>query len=233
MAFIRREDRVAAASMICGLGAFGVDAAAVDSERGIVALTEGFLAAGPPFALDAARRLTTGQADEDRRLEDALACARREGAAACALTDRDGAGLVATLRRLPGEAASAPDVILISLSNARPAAPDPVLLCDLFALTPAEARLASMVAAATPICDAARLCGVSLKTARSSLERIYQKTGVRRQMDLAFALAIARPPQPPKAAALVRRDAGPAASSGVTRSRAREAEMGFSEAGAS
>ncbi|MBW6421243.1 LuxR C-terminal-related transcriptional regulator [Rhizobium sp. XQZ8] len=67
--------------------------------------------------------------------------------------------------------------------------PDMRVLCGLFDLTPAEARVARAVAIAqTPEMIAATL-GISLETARSHLKKIMQKTGTTRQAELVLLLS--------------------------------------------
>ncbi|WP_105381894.1 helix-turn-helix transcriptional regulator [Neorhizobium alkalisoli] len=67
--------------------------------------------------------------------------------------------------------------------------PDMRVLCGLFDLTPAEARVARGIALAqTPETIAASL-GVSVETTRSHLKRIMQKTGTTRQAELVLLLS--------------------------------------------
>lgn len=54
----------------------------------------------------------------------------------------------------------------------------------LFALTPAQARLAGLVLSGTGLSDCARRLGVSENTVRSHLKQIYQKTDCHGQLDL-------------------------------------------------
>ena len=54
----------------------------------------------------------------------------------------------------------------------------------LFGLTPAEARLAFVMAAGANAKEAARLLRVSPNTVRTHVKRIFEKTGARRQSDL-------------------------------------------------
>lgn len=54
----------------------------------------------------------------------------------------------------------------------------------LFDLTPAEARLAALIASGDAPVPAAAKLGITANTARSVLKRIFQKTGVSRQADL-------------------------------------------------
>lgn len=57
-------------------------------------------------------------------------------------------------------------------------------LIDLFGLTPVEAVIAQTIANSGTVEDAAANCNVTQETARTYLKRIFQKTGVRRQVDL-------------------------------------------------
>lgn len=67
--------------------------------------------------------------------------------------------------------------------------PDMRVLCGLFDLTPAEARVARGIAMAqTPETIAASL-GISLETVRSHLKRIMGKTGTTRQAELVLLLS--------------------------------------------
>jgi DNA-binding CsgD family transcriptional regulator len=54
----------------------------------------------------------------------------------------------------------------------------------LFDLTPAEAKLATLVAAGYPPRDAAARLGVTEETARTTLKHVLAKTGLHRQADL-------------------------------------------------
>lgn len=72
--------------------------------------------------------------------------------------------------------------------------PDLRVLCGLFDLTPAQARVARALAMAqTPEMVAASL-GISLETARSHLKKIMQKTGTTRQAELVLLLSGLRVP---------------------------------------
>lgn len=55
----------------------------------------------------------------------------------------------------------------------------------LFDLTPAEARVMELIADGRDIIDAANVLGVAQSTVKTHLLRVYQKTGTRRQKDLA------------------------------------------------
>ncbi|HXW93442.1 MAG TPA: helix-turn-helix transcriptional regulator, partial [Terriglobales bacterium] len=58
------------------------------------------------------------------------------------------------------------------------------LLASLFGLTPAEVRLAQMLASGSGLRDASEQLGVAQSTVRSQLKSIFAKTNVNRQSDL-------------------------------------------------
>lgn len=58
------------------------------------------------------------------------------------------------------------------------------ILCDLFSLTPSEARFAARMAAGASIAEVAELLGLTIETARNYSKRIYGKMDVRGQADL-------------------------------------------------
>lgn len=57
-------------------------------------------------------------------------------------------------------------------------------LCDVFDLTPSEARLAWSMTQGMSITEAAEACGITVETARNYSKKIYAKTGARGQVDL-------------------------------------------------
>lgn len=72
--------------------------------------------------------------------------------------------------------------------------PDMRVLCGLFDLTPAEARVARGIAAAQTPEAVAQSIGISVETARSHLKRIMLKTGTTRQAELVLLLSGLRAP---------------------------------------
>lgn len=61
---------------------------------------------------------------------------------------------------------------------------DEAMLAQLFSLTAAEARAAAMIARGNNPNDIARLCNISVHTARSQLKTIFRKTGTASQSQL-------------------------------------------------
>jgi DNA-binding CsgD family transcriptional regulator/PAS domain-containing protein len=60
---------------------------------------------------------------------------------------------------------------------------NPALLCKLFGLTPAEAKLASLIAEGLPPEGAAEELGIARETARNHLKAVFAKTGTHRQAE--------------------------------------------------
>ncbi|RZL60709.1 MAG: helix-turn-helix transcriptional regulator [Variovorax sp.] len=73
------------------------------------------------------------------------------------------------------------------------AMPSLPLLHGLFDLTPKEAALAAALASGKSLQEAAVLNGIRYSTARTHLEHIFQKTGVKQQTQLVLLLQGARP----------------------------------------
>lgn len=67
--------------------------------------------------------------------------------------------------------------------------PDPSLVRDLLGLTLGEARLASLVGSGIRLRDAANRLGITEMTARTVLKRVFDKTNISRQPELATLLA--------------------------------------------
>lgn len=79
--------------------------------------------------------------------------------------------------------------ILVVTRVTPPAAPPAELLQGLFALTPAEARVASGIGDGHTVGDITESLGLSRETVRSQLKAVLGKTGLGRQTDLAAMLA--------------------------------------------
>jgi DNA-binding CsgD family transcriptional regulator len=63
-----------------------------------------------------------------------------------------------------------------------------------YGLTPAETRLLESLLAGRNLAETATSLGVALTTAKTHLDRIFQKTGVRRQAELMRLAAGVLPP---------------------------------------
>lgn len=89
------------------------------------------------------------------------------------------------IRRSACDVFSGSDVIIAAtIVSPNNLVPSPSILTGLFDLSPAEAKLATALAAGTSLKDAAMSASIKLKTARTYLERIFAKTGTHRQSEL-------------------------------------------------
>lgn len=173
------------------LEAIGLPAAILDLEGRALALNPRFEALIPSVAVDRPSRLG---------LVDAAA----DGLLAAALQMR-GQIASATVRSIPVARRENQPPLILHLTPIRGVAHDifsraasilvvtPVVVKDvptadvvqgLFDLTPAEARLAALIAAGLRPREAAAALGVMEETARSTLKRVMAKTGLHRQADL-------------------------------------------------
>lgn len=85
--------------------------------------------------------------------------------------------------------------ILVVAAPIRPSnfVPEPSLLIGLYDLTPAEARLASALGSGQLLAAAAAANKITVKSARTYLERIFAKTGTHRQGELVALLRSVTP----------------------------------------
>lgn len=96
---------------------------------------------------------------------------------------------VLPLQRVARDIFGSGDVIVaLTMVDAGGTPPSSSLLATLFDLSPAEARLAATLASGMTLQAAATGSNVTLKTARTYLERIFAKTGTHRQSELVTLL---------------------------------------------
>lgn len=93
------------------------------------------------------------------------------------------------LHRSAHDIFSGGDILMAATAlSASSMVPSPTLLTGLFDLTPAEARLASALSQGIALKDAAATSKITVKSARTYLERIFAKTGTRQQSQLVALL---------------------------------------------
>jgi DNA-binding CsgD family transcriptional regulator len=80
-------------------------------------------------------------------------------------------------------------LLLVADPEAKPKAPPPALLREAFGLTKAEATVAAHAAVGEGVPGLAASLAISEGTARLHLHRVFEKTGARRQAELAAVLA--------------------------------------------
>jgi DNA-binding CsgD family transcriptional regulator len=85
-------------------------------------------------------------------------------------------------------------VVLVSINDRRIAAERLVAAALIYGITPAQMRVAKLIIDGHDMVAAAKHLGVSINTARTHLQRMYDKTGVRTQPALVRALlSVSRP----------------------------------------
>ncbi|MER2253361.1 helix-turn-helix transcriptional regulator [Methylorubrum podarium] len=178
------------------LEALGLPAAVLGQGGRVIGANPSLVAMMPHTLSDQPSRLAAVDPAADRLLREALA--------------RSGPGTEAAVHSIPIAAADERPPVILHLVPIRGAAHDvfvrarfvliatPVVAQEvpgadvvqgLFDLTPAEARLAALIAAGDAPAPAAAKLGITPNTARSVLKRIFQKTGVSRQAELVGLLA--------------------------------------------
>ncbi len=179
-----------ARGVVQGLAAAGIGAAVVGADGRLRAANEDFAAWFGGEIQDLSGRIRLS----DKAANSQLTLALSAKALSRSFPVRGAGGAIAALHAvlLRGRSRDVFESDGFALLIARPgnrAIPTAELLRLLFDLTPAEARLARLIAQGRTIAEAALACGVQTNTARTQLKAIYAKTGFVRQSDLAVALA--------------------------------------------
>ncbi|HTI81656.1 MAG TPA: helix-turn-helix transcriptional regulator [Acetobacteraceae bacterium] len=151
-------------------------------ERDGVRIVRGFLEASMLRETLAIRRIVGKAAADDL-----------PSGGSCVVTRPSGRGrIVLTATPVPLEHRSETDGrFAVAVLFAAPSAASPAkqkLLAEIYELTPTEARLAQVIATGVGVKEAARALEISPSTARTHLLRIFQKTGVSRQAELAHVV---------------------------------------------
>ena len=184
LGFERARTAVATLEMI------GLPAAAVTRNGAVVAANDGFLAHAATVCIGARDQVqSTAPAIQSMflaALGKPVSLARTGRSIPIAAT-QDSAPLIVHVLplRLGGlDVFSGAVSILFLTPITQQSSPAPDLLQALFDLTPAEARIASMLIDGHSLTEIAGLQGVSLNTVRTQLKSVFVKTGVDRQVDL-------------------------------------------------
>ena len=110
----------------------------------------------------------------------------------CAIARPSGGRLILTAIPVPVERLRQDDgrfaVALLVSASCPPSSAIQRLLADIYGLTPAEARLAQIIANGVGVKEASRALKIGPSTVRTHLVRIFQKTGVHRQAELAHVV---------------------------------------------
>jgi DNA-binding CsgD family transcriptional regulator len=185
-----------ASSMTDTLAMLGVPAAVLGDSGQVVAANGELDALSPRIRTGASDRLVLESAGARALLDEAILRYKAQAiptVQSVPVLSRDGEPpLILHLlpvRRAARDIFSRSMAVLAVTQVGQVGPPDMRVLCGLFDLTPAEARVARGIAMAhTPEMVGASL-GISLETARSHLKRIMQKTGTTRQAELVLLLS--------------------------------------------
>lgn len=184
----------AAHAQVEALDRLDLPAAVLCHDGRVLAANAAFETMADVVVLLAFNRLGLASTREGQRLDSALQRLRCERAAVSvplrAEPDRRPAVLhLVPLRRSASEVFGGGEVLLVVTTLlASRMVPDAGALCGLFDLSPGEARLAAALAAGKTLSEAAAGAGITVKSARSYLERVFQKTVTHQQSELVALL---------------------------------------------
>jgi len=179
------------------LGMFGVSAAVLGSRGEVLFANRLFVKLVPNLVRELRGRPRLADPFADRLIATTLAQGNFDGRAAVRVVPIRGnqskpsaVAQLISLRRVAGLGldGGAHSILVVTPVRPRPA-PNPMILQQLFGLSPAEARVASGLAGRHTIATMASDFGVSRETVRSQIKTALGKTGTKRQLDLAVLLA--------------------------------------------
>lgn len=186
-----------ARATVNALQTVGLPAAVLTANGRVVAANPDFEASGPRIAIGAGDRVRLANQAAQDIFAEALSATDTTGGRSIAVPgDGEHPPLVAHLLPLRG---GGRDIFtgassLLYLTPLTPSkAPDVKLLEVLFDLTPAEARIASLLVEGKSVESVAAAQGVTENTVRMHLKSVFAKTGVNRQSQLVSLLAMPTP----------------------------------------
>jgi len=185
-----------ARSMTQTLSMLGLPAAVIGDGGQAIAMNGEMEGLSPRIRTGSGDRLILEGAGANALLADAIERYRAQvvpTVQSLPMMSRDGAPALVLhlmpIRRAARDIFSRSMAILAVTQVGQVGPPDMRVLCGLFDLTPAEARVARGVAMAQTPETIASTLNISLETARSHLKKIMQKTGTTRQAELVLLLS--------------------------------------------
>lgn len=181
-----------ARATVIALETVGLPAAVINRSGKVVAANALLAGVAPSITIGARDQVRFANGTTQARFADALAASATAEArhAACSLplpaTAENTPAIVHVLplRGAGRDVFSGASILVYITALASKAALPASILEALFDLTPAEARVASLIADGLAVGEAATLLGVKDDTIRVQLKSIYAKTGLHRQADL-------------------------------------------------
>lgn len=195
---LRLERAQATASV---LSAMDLPAAVLSSSGRVIAANNLFETASWLFLPVAYGGLAIADAWANQLFQEAVMAARQVGeplVRSIPVAAREGHSAlvlhVLPLRRAAHDIFSGADILVAATAmSASALVPAPMLLTGLFDLTPGEAAFATALAAGRTIREAATKNGLTEKSGRTYMERIFRKTGTHQQSHLVALLKSAGP----------------------------------------
>lgn len=178
----RLKEKLAAA-ITDSLGAFGIPACLVDARGRMKAANALMSPLVPTYIADRRDRVTLRHAPSDRLLADALDSGSGKGTVMSvpvpAHDDRPASVLhiVPVAGRGRDLFPNGLNILAVSFAGST-GLPDSRILRGLFDLTPAEAKVASQVAAGLSPVEVVKASGMTSNTVKTHLKAVYRKTGV-------------------------------------------------------
>jgi DNA-binding CsgD family transcriptional regulator len=174
----------------------GLAAIVIGDSGGVITMNEAAATLAPVISVGAGDRLQTNRPAIQAMLDQALAGMRGDGPPqvqsipVAALHDCPAMILhLLPVRRSARDVFNRCMAVVVVTTIGTVGPPDMRILSGLFDLTPAEARLARLIAGGTDLRAAARQLGLSIETVRTHLKHVMAKTGTRRQAELAVLLS--------------------------------------------
>ncbi|BAU90703.1 regulatory protein LuxR [Methylorubrum populi] len=176
------------------LEALGLPAAVLGSGGRLIGANPSLVAMMPHTLSDQPSRLAAVDPAADRLLREALERSAEEqpvrSIPIAAREDRPPVILhLVPIRGAAHDVFARARFVLVATPVVARDVPGAEVVQGLFDLTPAEARLAALIAAGDAPVPAAAKLGITPSTARTVLKRVFQKTGVSRQAELVGLLA--------------------------------------------
>ncbi|MBN9008211.1 MAG: helix-turn-helix transcriptional regulator [Rhizobiales bacterium] len=184
-----------ARSTVSALDMIGLPAVAIAPGGRALAANSGFLASAPGVSIGAFDQVQFLNPAAQAMFADAIAAhpsvpthLGRSIPVASADTHPPFVAHVLPMRRSSLDVFTGAVSLLFLTPLTQQSSPGPDLLQALFDLTPAEARVASMVVDGRPLDQVAMNLNVSLNTVRTQLKSVFAKTGAQRQAELVSLL---------------------------------------------
>jgi len=183
---------------INGLGLIGVPAAILAPGGKVVAANEALLGYGPEVRIRAGDRLEFANPKAQELLVTTYSYSAAGGSVPVPRSVSRAAFIAHVVPLLGGsrDFFSGAELLLYITPFVQQAGPPPEILQTLFDLSPAEARVAALIAQGSSVQEIAEKLAVQANTVRVQLKSVFAKTGTSRQAELASLLRLSTSVRP-------------------------------------